>query len=74
MKLTEEQIAKRMNDLRAAQEAITAKEGRKKPVKDIVSFIDCPVCKSGKLHYRISSYNGHRHAQCTTEHCVSWME
>jgi len=36
--------------------------------------MDCPICKTGKLKYSRSSYNGHVHARCSTEKCVSWME
>jgi hypothetical protein len=38
------------------------------------SQVDCPVCKSGKVRYAVSSYNGHRHVACTTANCVAWME
>jgi hypothetical protein len=34
----------------------------------------CPICGVGTLRYSRSSYNGHVHAQCSTETCVSWME
>jgi hypothetical protein len=34
----------------------------------------CPICEAGKLRYSRSGYNGHVHAGCTTEGCVSWME
>jgi len=37
-------------------------------------FIDCPVCKTGTLKFSRSGYNGHIHAACTTNDCVSWME
>lgn len=36
--------------------------------------IDCPVCKTGKLRFSISGYNGHCHAGCSTVDCVRWME
>lgn len=37
--------------------------------------IDCPVCKGEKcLDFSRSGYNGHIHAACRTEGCVSWME
>jgi hypothetical protein len=36
--------------------------------------MDCPVCKTGKLQYRRSSYNGHVHGRCSTADCVAWME
>jgi len=34
----------------------------------------CPICKTGKLKYSRSTYNGHVHAKCSTEKCVAWME
>ncbi len=33
----------------------------------------CPLCQ-GSLVYSVASYNGHIHARCRTEGCVSWME
>ncbi len=36
--------------------------------------MDCPVCKTGKLRYARSPYNGHVHARCMTDGCVAWME
>ena len=36
--------------------------------------IDCPSCKTGKVSYSVSSYNGHIWAQCTTPGCVNWIE
>ena len=41
--------------------------------KSFGEVIECPACK-GRLHLSISSYNGHVHGRCETEHCVSWME
>lgn len=37
-------------------------------------FVLCPVCKSGDLHYTVSSYNGHMWGKCSTKGCVSWMQ
>ena len=36
--------------------------------------LPCPVCTTGRLYYRVAGYNGHMHAKCETEGCVSWME
>lgn len=37
--------------------------------------IDCPVCNTPKsLRFSRSGYNGHIHAVCATNDCVSWME
>lgn len=35
--------------------------------------IDCPKCGQG-LRWSKSRYNGHIHAHCDTEGCLSWME
>lgn len=35
--------------------------------------IECPACK-GRLRLSIAAYNGHVHARCETQDCVSWME
>lgn len=35
--------------------------------------IECPAC-NGRLHLSIAAVNGHVHAHCETEGCVSWME
>lgn len=37
-------------------------------------FVDCPVCEKGRVYYRVAAYNGHMHASCETDGCVSWME
>ena len=37
------------------------------------SSMPCPVC-GGTLVYAVAGYNGHMHAKCETEGCVSWME
>lgn len=57
-----------------ARKAITDKEGKMRPKKDIYGVIKCPLCEHGDIDYSISSYNGHIHAHCTTVNCVSWME
>jgi len=36
--------------------------------------VECPVCLKGRIYYRVAAYNGHMHAKCETEGCVSWME
>jgi hypothetical protein len=43
--------------------------------RGIAGKIDCPICKVKEaLHFSVSGYNGHIHAQCATENCVAWME
>jgi len=37
--------------------------------------IDCPACGGvNTLCFTRAGYNGHIHAQCATDGCVSWME
>lgn len=36
--------------------------------------VECPVCKIGRIYYRVAGYNGHMHAKCETDGCVSWIE
>jgi len=38
------------------------------------SSMPCPTECGGTLHYTVASCNGHMHAQCSTQNCVSWME
>lgn len=43
--------------------------------RDTRGSIPCPVCKTGTVSYSCAgSYNGHVHAQCDTDDCVSWIE
>lgn len=54
-----------------ARKAITDRHGKERGVR---GTINCPVCNTGALHYSIAGYNGHIHANCSTENCMSWME
>lgn len=36
--------------------------------------VKCPCCEGGILYYRVSGYNGHMHAKCSTDGCASWLE
>lgn len=56
------------------RKAITDKHGTKRPKTFVEGSVQCPECLTGTLHYTISNYNGHIHAQCTTEGCASWIE
>lgn len=42
--------------------------------RDAQGKIPCPNCGMGLLHFTRAAYNGHIHAQCTTDHCTSWIE
>jgi len=64
-------------NINVARRAIVAHLGGpwKSGMKDEYGAMDCPVCSSeGSLRFSRSGYNGHIHAWCTTEWCVSWME
>jgi hypothetical protein len=41
--------------------------------RSVSGRIACPKCGTGTLHWSIA-YNGHVHANCTTQHCLIWME
>ncbi len=71
------EIERLFDRTRIAREAIIAACGGKwkKGTPGTSGKIDCPVCKQpGTLTYSRSGYNGHIHARCKTEGCVSWME
>lgn len=36
--------------------------------------MDCPICRTGKLSYSRSTFNGHIRARCSTSDCVGWVE
>lgn len=77
---TEAELAARDEELRktlVARAAIVEACGGpwKKGKPSTGGTIDCPVCKAVKsLRYSRAGYNGHIHAACKTEGCVSWME
>lgn len=71
------EVAKRLEQIGIARDAIVAALGgpRKRGMPGASGTIDCPVCgKEKSLAFSRSSYNGHIHAQCLTDGCVSWME
>ena len=71
------QMAERFANIVKAREAIVADCGGpwKRGMGGSSGMIDCPVCEGVEtLQYSRAGYNGHVHARCTTEDCVSWME
>jgi hypothetical protein len=44
-----------------------------KTVRDVRGQIPCPTCGM-RLAFFVSGYNGHIHAACETQGCVSFME
>lgn len=60
-----------MLGLRAASESAKAK-GFKKG-NGGAGKVECPVCKTGEIHYTVAGCNGHLWGRCSTEGCVSWM-
>jgi hypothetical protein len=62
-----------LNNVMIVRKAIREKHPKGKEY--VESSIPCPLCKNGIVSYFISDhYNGHIHAQCSTEGCVMWME
>lgn len=73
----EAEINARCEMLGKARQAIVEHLGGpwKRGVPGASGVIDCPACGGkGTLHFSRSGYNGHIHAKCVTEGCVSWME
>lgn len=60
--------AERFGHIARARETIIA-------TKQPQGAVDCPRCNvpSG-LRFRVSSYNGHVHAACSTKECLAWTE
>lgn len=72
----DDEIKEFLSKMKVARAAIMEKItelGQKK--KNVTGQIPCPVCKVGTLSYsRAGRFNGHIHANCSTEGCVQWME
>jgi hypothetical protein len=73
----EAEMNARFEKIGKARKAIVENLGgpwkRGKP--SVAGVIDCPACgKEQSLQFSCSGYNGHVHAKCKTEGCVSWME
>ena len=67
----ERKVQKSMENYTTARNAIVAHtEGK----RGVAGSIECPVCKTGVLRFSIAGCNGHIHAKCNSEGCVSWME
>lgn len=76
-RFTEAEMNARLDNIGKAREAIVKACGGpwKKGAKGCSGAINCPVCsKPDALAFSRSGYNGHIHARCSTEGCVSWME
>lgn len=81
---TEEEIAaeeawfeERLEKTGKAREAIVTHLGGpwKRGAPGASGCIDCPACGGNQtLAFSRAGYNGHIHACCSTEGCVSWME
>lgn len=68
------ELAARFAKMAKARAAIVKHAGPHKKGAERSGILPCPACGTGELHYRRSGYNGHVHAGCSTEGCVSWME
>jgi hypothetical protein len=65
-----EETQKVIDRLITSRQAIVDITGGKRGVS---GSIDCPICGK-ELHYSVASCNGHIHARCETDGCVSFME
>jgi len=72
----EEEIGRILSETVTARKAITEHiEAHGHERKNVRDSLGCPVCGQGTLHYAYAgAYNGHVHADCTTDGCVSFME
>ncbi len=73
----EAEIAKRFERTMKCRQAIVAHLGSpwRRGMKGSAGQIDCPACGNKQcLRFTRSGYNGHIHATCISEGCVSWME
>lgn len=61
------------NCVARSTKAMVAIRDDAKGKRGIQGCIACPNC-GGKLHYSIAGYNGHVHARCETDDCVSFMQ
>ena len=72
----EAELTKRITGTFTARQAIVDHLGGPwtKGTRAAAGVIPCPVCGSGELKFSRAGYNGHIHAACSTEGCVSWMQ
>ena len=73
----EKWMAERIANVGKARAAIVAACGGpwKNGTPGTSGTIDCPACGAEKsLRYSRAGVNGHIHAGCRTDGCVSWME
>jgi hypothetical protein len=76
MKAEDRMIRERLKRILKARAAIVEFIGPwKKGMVGRSGSIDCPICSGeNTLKFDRSGYNGHIHARCKTENCVSWIE
>lgn len=73
----DKEMAKRFENICKARLAIVDSCGGpwKRGMPGVSGRINCPVCSAARsLNFSRSSYNGHIHAKCDSDDCVSWME
>lgn len=77
--MTEEEFAECLREKEAERAKLHLALAAVKPIREQYAgknwsgTIECPACK-GRLHVRHAASNGHIHARCETEGCISWME
>lgn len=74
---TDEEIAQHERDaedsMKRIGEALKAIREHTKGERGLQGQIPCPTC-SKPLHFSVARYNGHVHAKCETQGCVSFMQ
>lgn len=73
----DKEIAEQFAKMICARQAIVNHLGGpwKRGTDGSIGVIACPVCEQPEsLQFSRAGYNGHIHARCKTDGCVSWME
>lgn len=74
---TDAEIEQRERDVEASMNrvgaALKAIREHTKGKRGLQGQISCPSC-SKTLHFSVAAYNGHVHAKCETQGCVSFMQ
>ena len=72
MTMTDAEAIRFVEEAQRVRDAIAE---RIKATRIVSGAMDCPVCGGTRtLRYHESSHNGHIHARCKTDGCVSFME
>ena len=72
--MTDQEADALFADVEKARAAIVAEAGPHRRGVPVAGTMPCPVCGEAYLRWSRAASNGHIHARCTKEGCVSWME